>query len=362
MATIVDVPEIEQELEHIWESLESPNKTKAALFNLLVYAQDPQHVEYVRQGTARILNKYPCRVIYILENPATEEDFLRAEVSVETIGTEEQPVSCDKIQIEFGGKERERVPFVLLPHILPDLPVFLWWTGNPSPYNRLFDLLEAQIDRIIFDPDTLDNLAEYASTTLALLHHFEGYASDLNWSLIEGWRAALAQTFHNEEHVAQLQKSEMIALAYCEHEAGGPRDPRLPAVYLQAWLAAQLGWRFQEVSRHEERTRFTYRNGDQPVHITLHPQHNEALPYGTITRLETDSREHYHYAVVLESDLNYLRVERSNTTRCDLPYSLHIGSINRDRALVREIFSHGTSVHYQHALQMLAETDWSRCS
>lgn len=358
MATTVDVPDIEHELEQIWESLESPDKTKAALFNLLVYAQDAQHVDYVREGTERILSKYPCRVIYVLENPDPKEDFLRAEVSVDTIGTEEHPISCDKIQIDFAGKERERVPFVLLPHILPDLPVYLWWTGNPSPYNRLFDLLESYIDRIIFDPDTLDALPDYASTTLALLHHFEGYASDLNWSLIEGWRQALARTFASVEHLHQLNASTHITLTYCVHEEKGPRDPRLPAVYLQAWMAAQLGWRFQQTSQQADATRFVYRNGDHTIDVDLKPQTEESLPYGSITRVEAESNEHYQYAVILEADPNFLRVERSNTTRCDLPYTIHVGSSKRDHALVREIFNQGTSIHYQNMLQMLTEIDY----
>jgi hypothetical protein len=347
----VAVPEIESELNEIWESLEAPQKTRAALFNLIVYGQDLDHLSYVQAGTRQILEKYPCRVIYLIEDRTAADDYLKVDVSVESMGTEACPVSCDKIKIEFSGQERERVPFILLPHVLPDLPIYLWWTGDPSQGEDLFSLIERQIGRIIFDPDSLAALPEYARFALDLMERFQGYASDLSWTLIDGWREAVAKTFADEEHLEQLKKAKSLTLTYTEKSGALCGDCRIPSLYLQAWIASQMGWQWKSA---EGNSQIAY----EGVSIQLVPDQRPLEP-GSLTGLRMTSHEGYTYALQLEGQDSFVRIDRSSPTLCDLPFNVHVGKAARGRALVREIFGNGASIHYRSMLRQLLSCNWS---
>ncbi len=325
----VSVGDIEGELARIWEEIECPDKVKAALFNLIVHIHDREHVGYVEQVMGKILGKFPCRVMYVIENPDAKEDYTHTQVAVNEIS---EGISCDQIQVEFAGKDREKVPFILLPHLLADLPVYLFWVGDPIGHNGLYDMLKPRIDRIIFDPDTLDHLSEFCDHALGL----PGVIADLNWAMCDGWREVIRYAFNRPEYIKVLRECEQLKMSYYTGKSPFRRDGNLPAVYLYGWLAAQTGW-------------------TQLPQVEMVAIEDESQPFGAIASLEIIAGDN-HFSFVGQD--RSVIVNRSDKEKCDLPYAHHVVRSERERALVRELFKSSQSAHYRNTLQFLASKPW----
>lgn len=206
-------------------AIKASTKAKAALFNLIISIPDGEHLSYVEGASRRILSKFPCRVFFLLEDPDPKHDFLQVKAGIKVVNE----ISCDQIQIEFAGGQRERVPFILLPHLLPDLPVHWLWIGDPRPEDLLFTPFKNSLTSIILDLDSLEGLLTWgphvlSSTTIL---------SDLKWAATDGWRRILSTVFSPSEKLARLQKSRLLKVVYSTRSSTFFRDARLQAFYLQ---------------------------------------------------------------------------------------------------------------------------------
>ena len=159
---IVAPERIETELIKIWEELAKENKMRASLFNLIVFNRLSARTDYIRSIVQKVVEKFPCRTLFVSQDPDAKQTYLKTAVSVVIPKAEESTVACDQIDIGVAGSELERVPFLLLPHILPDLPIYLLWAEDPSQPHPLFSPLIRLATRIIFDSESADNLLSFS--------------------------------------------------------------------------------------------------------------------------------------------------------------------------------------------------------
>ena len=73
-----------------------------------------------------MIEKFPSRVIFLTADRQSKADELSADVSVI-----ESDVVCDWIEIRATEKTIEKIPFVVLPHLLTDLPIYVVWGEDP---------------------------------------------------------------------------------------------------------------------------------------------------------------------------------------------------------------------------------------
>ena len=166
----VSPADIQNELDRIWESLETKNVARASLFNLIFFTQNNQRSSYIQKIAQKVIEKFPSRVIFVTVDKDAKEDFLKTQVSILSSSKGEFDVACDYIQIYASGSSHERVPFVVLPHILTDLPVYLIWGEDPCQKDPLCGQLEQLANRLIVDSEATSNLPKFAST---LLEHYD---------------------------------------------------------------------------------------------------------------------------------------------------------------------------------------------
>jgi len=318
------VSTIDAELTRIWESLEKSNKIRASLFNLIFFTKKSEREKYFRTIAQRVIEKFPSRVIFITAN---SEDELRSHVSVVPIG--EEGTACDFIEIEVGEKLLDRVPFVILPHILTDLPIYVTWaeesTGGP-----LFEKLKQLADRMIFDSRATRSLSQFAQNLLSL----ECDVGDLNWARTENWRKLLASTFYTQERLSALKECTEVQIVY----NGEPTQ----ALYLRGWLATQLGWQLKKEKA--------------SVKVTLYSEENNSLPSGMILSvdLHTSSQEHFSFGRDLQIP-NQIHMRFSTLEKCDIPLLYLFPKEESGASLVKEICYKGTSKHFLHLLQQMKE-------
>lgn len=340
--------QIDNELERIWESLQGTNKMRACLFNLIIYSKKDQRVEYLKTVAQKIIERFPSRVIFATCDPRCTDTELKTSVSVMTADQGENEIVCDFINIEACGTSLDRVPFVILPHILPDLPIYLLYGSDPITTDPISEQIETFATRIIFDSETSENLPEFARAVLHHQEHSHADIADLNWARIEGWRNLITDAFHTEERLAQLKTTTQIDIHYNSKESPALSHTHVQSVYLGNWLATQLGWELKDVKDHHT---FIY---DQCT-VNLHPTPSDAIASGRILSIAitTSNDEHFKFHRQLDC-LDRVTIEISTPDVCYLPLCAMFKKSEIGQSLVREVTHRGTSAHYFNLMKTLS--------
>ncbi|MES2344988.1 MAG: glucose-6-phosphate dehydrogenase assembly protein OpcA [Chlamydiota bacterium] len=352
--TFVSPANIETELTRIWNSLQGTNKMRACLFNLILYTNKNSRSGYIRTIAQKVIEKFPSRVILISADDAPNADYLKTGVSVLSGAKGEYDIVCDLIEIEVAGSNKARTPFLILPHILPDLPVYLVWAEDPIKNDPITFQLEKFADRIIFDSESTDNLPKFATS---LLHHKETSRidiADLNWARLESWRDLLSRTFYTEDRLQKFEESTNIEITYNAEESAFFCHTRIQSIYLQAWLSCQFDWKLKNLSQDGQNMLFTYDKGSGDILFKLVPVQHPHLEPGTIMSftLMTKTNETFSFARNLKFP-HQIAMEISTPVKCDIPIQFIFAKAESGGALVKEICHKGTSSHYLKVLNLV---------
>jgi glucose-6-phosphate dehydrogenase assembly protein OpcA len=340
---IVDPGKIEPELMKLWDRL-AKEKMRACLFNLIVFNKLSPRTDYIRGIVQKVSEKYPCRVLFISSDPECTRSYLKTAVSVVGDGT----IACDYIDIGVSGAEMERVPFVLLPHIIPDLPVSLLWTEDPSIPHPLFSPLSKLATRIIFDSESADSLLAFSQKALSLREENRIDTADLNWARTQGWRDLIASLFRSGERLDQIKE---IRITYNSRQTESFCHLKVQSMYLLAWIASRLNWTFEKVSKNFE---FIFQK--QRGEITSLEW--DKLGSGTIISVDISTFDEYFYHCARSKDhYHQVKIKISSPEKCELPYHFVLGQTATGQSLVKEIITKGTSVHYLDMLKKLQQLD-----
>lgn len=142
--------------------------------------------------------------------------------------------STEVIAIELGGDIDQHAESVLLPLLLPELPVVIWWPKRcpDQPWDCDFRGLSS---RLIVDsmalPDSLDRVHRLAA------NHHPGI-TDLSWTRLTKWRAMLLASL---DHTRSPVTSAAVA---------GPATASRELI--GAWLEMQLGVPVSYAPAHDE--------------------------------------------------------------------------------------------------------------
>ncbi len=352
MINTIHPADIESELEKIWDSLQGTNKMRACLFNLIIYAKKSQRIGYLNEVAQKIIEKFSCRIIFVIYDETCSNQELRTAVSVMTADEGKYEITCDLIEVAVCSKDHPRVPFVILPHILPDLPIYLVHADDPSVENPIAEKLEHLADRIIFDSESARNLPAFAKAVLS--HHKRCHAdiADLNWARTEGWRGLFASVFKRRDCLDDIRHVNKIEIHYNSQESEYICHTNIQSIYLQGWLAVQLGWTLKNVSKP---LTFHYQSEFGPVEVSLHPDKMAEVSPGRILSIEIDTDREYRYIFKRNVKCpHHIMIEKSSPEFCSLPTN-HVFDKNvSGQSLVKEICHKGTSTHYTKMLAFLS--------
>ncbi|NGX50249.1 MAG: hypothetical protein K1060chlam2_00090 [Chlamydiae bacterium] len=351
MVETIDPAKIESELERIWESFQGTNKMRACLFNLIIFTQKGQRNAYLNQIAQKIIEKFPSRIIFITHDESSEKQELRTSVSVLTADEGENEIACDMIKVDVSRSYLPRVPFVILPHILPDLPIYLVYADDPTEANPIAEQLEHLANRIIFDSESACDLPAFAQAVLAHKKNCQADVADLNWARIEGWRQLFANIFKSSDELERLKQATAITIHYNARESDTLCHTNIQSIYLQAWVATVLRWKLTKVGREGDSQIFSY----EKVKISLHPAILEELSPGRILSIEIETESGHHYSFKRDAKCpHYVMIEKSSAEFCSLPVQYILDKDISGQSLVKEICHKGTSSHYTNMLAQLA--------
>lgn len=185
----------------------------------LVVATDERGSYDAVRAASDAAMEHPCRILAVVPRAPKEKPRLDAEVGV---GTRANP--GETVVLRLYGHLGDHADSVVLPLLLPDAPVVVWWPGA-APDVPADSPLGGLGDRRVTDA------AESARPLAALKARLTCLApgdTDLAWTRLTPWRALLA--------AALDEPYDPIVSGVVAAARGNPS-----AVLLAAWLSSRLG-------------------------------------------------------------------------------------------------------------------------
>ena len=250
------IAEIEQELARIWARQDLSTEidgaparhiaARTSVMNLVVIARRPELAERGAATIQALTGRHPSRTIVVQSADPDGPSWIEARVEAHCVlPREDAPETCaETIHVTAGGEAGRHLSAIVTPLIIHDLPVTVWWPGEPPFGSRAaYDLLSGA-DRLVVDGsswngDGLERLREMAG----LLAETRLSVSDFGLIRQSRWREAIASIFDDPDFMPYLRSMRRVAVTYATHdEAGTPGSTNIvKPLYHVAWLASRLG-------------------------------------------------------------------------------------------------------------------------
>ncbi|MEM8628489.1 MAG: glucose-6-phosphate dehydrogenase assembly protein OpcA [Chlamydiota bacterium] len=340
----VATEEIENRLQTIWESLACENKVRACLFNLVVYTKCDQRSEHLSEVVRKVVENYPCRVIFLWEDLDTMRSYLKAAVSVLDLKNGSD-TACDRLDIVFTKDHTNHVFPLLLPHIVPDLPLNVLWLDTPSSEIPFFLPLESLCERVIVDSGSASTLERFLRDLSLYLPRKKAHISDVNWTRIAPWRELIEAEFSSLQARQLLQKADRIEVTYNGEKNSYIPHPETETLYWIFWLAALFGWTFQK------------QTGDlltfSSLTVALLETQGQGIRPGAILSIKITAQDTLYSLERALHKQEEIVVKRISKAKCDLPRKLFLHQSARGASLSAEMVKKQTNPQYLATMESL---------
>ena len=184
----------------------------------LVVVVDEKEADEALAAAEEASKEHPARIIGVIIGGRSGASRVDAEIRIGA-GT-----TGESVLLWVRGEVSEHSESVVLPLLLPDSPVVVWWPSR-APDDPAADPLGALAQRRITDAAGVRRNKQDAMATQC--RQYSPGNTDLAWTRITGWRALLAAAL--DQHPAKITAASVRA------ERISPS-----ADLLAAWLSARL--------------------------------------------------------------------------------------------------------------------------
>jgi glucose-6-phosphate dehydrogenase assembly protein OpcA len=252
---------IEAELARIWAQAplttegeggepERHIAARTSVMNLVVIARRPEIGEHATAVIRMLAGRHPSRTLIVASADPDGPSWLDAQIQAHCVlpRADAAETCAELITLTAGGESGRHLAAIVAPLLIHDLPVTLWWPGDPPLAARqAIDLLE-MADRLVVDGshwsgDGLDRLGALARI-LADRNLGEGHVAVSDFAMLRQsrWREALASSFDRPELRPFLGDIRSITVRYAAHRGAGTGGTNvIKPLYHAAWLASRLG-------------------------------------------------------------------------------------------------------------------------
>jgi glucose-6-phosphate dehydrogenase assembly protein OpcA len=274
----VALPDIEAELAKLWgpaaeqvggPEIDHPSVTRIVLANLVVEGLEADCAT-LGPAVESVIARFPCRAIVVR---GTDDPERRVSAEVSALCHLPAPglpqVCSERIVLRAGPRASDLIPGAVRPLLESDLPLILWWTGDPRRHEAIFRDLADECSRLILDAPDPGTAA--AALQLGLDPGLSPSSRDTAWFGLTRWRELVAQFFDPACHHESIKRIKSVRLEVLSPDPSRP--PRL-AIWLAAWLAGQLGWEKEgqpqtSGSASESVVHATFRSPDGPIAVEI---------------------------------------------------------------------------------------------
>lgn len=300
----VAIEHIESRLNELWREVASTAQnrggsgavTMAQVLNLIVHAESYDAANEYIQETQLITGRHPCRVITMVQDNDDPDMPVQGMVSMfcQIPPAGGRQVCCEQLTIASGSNSLRQLPAAVLPLLLSDLPVFLWWPHGAPFDDYIFRQLADSLNRLIVDSATFENPEGTLSRISSVLKsNWPRLAStDMNWGRLTPWRELVASFFDSSALRPYLDRIGRLTVEYAMSPKGRTIN-RGQALMLAGWLASRLGWQptdnaYRLVHADDQLppiVHLSLRSGKRPIDIYLKPTKRQADVPGSICKV-----------------------------------------------------------------------------
>lgn len=268
---------------------------RASVLNLVVHATREVHARRAAETIGELAQRHPSRAVIVhadRDRTAGVEAQLSMHCHLPAADAARQ-VSYEQILIRARGDSDDRLASAVIPLLLPDLPVFLWWTGTPPLDERHFDELLAFADRFIVDsadfarPDvTLPRIAGICASGRGRFG-----VTDFNWTRLTPWRDLVAGFFDVPEWRAFLPHLTGLRVGFAVDADGRDIHPSQALLFI-GWLASRLGWKATEALAPSEAGGlfFAMSRRDGRIQVRVRPRFERGIEEGDLSGLRLQAQ------------------------------------------------------------------------
>jgi glucose-6-phosphate dehydrogenase-like protein OpcA len=222
----VTIRQIEQELGRLRDAATAPGQAPNLRTSVMTHiAWVPERwVDAATDTLAGMGERHPSRTILLFPSPDDPRDELDGEVDLRCFvrAGEQGQVCSEVVVIRLCGPRAEAPASVVTPLLIPDLPVFLRWRGEPDFDGEPLEELTGVADRLVLDSN------EWSDCDVSFVRLPEVFdrvvVSDIAWAKVQPWREACASLWPG------IAESESVRVA----------GPRGEALLLWGWLRSRL--------------------------------------------------------------------------------------------------------------------------
>ena len=261
----VRMEEIEDVLASLWKISVDNLRTGAnvrvrtSVLNLVICTPDIETAQQASRILRQLTSTHLARVtILILDRDENAPAAIKAWVTLRCFSmiSDLMRHCFEQTTILASGSAVRSIANIIEPLLKPDLPVYMWWLGDPPGQNDpTFNVLVELSNRMIVDSTGFYSPEQDICTLTALIDTAPGCAlSDLNWGRITPWRQLLSQFFDVPEYRSYLSgitsieiEHSVVPLSFQTRTELGDVSPNpARALLLAGWLKNRLGWSLAE--------------------------------------------------------------------------------------------------------------------
>jgi glucose-6-phosphate dehydrogenase assembly protein OpcA len=258
---MVRIEEVEEKLSYFWHMSADNVRTgqnmnvRTSVLNFVICARDIPSAQRASALLRDLASTHIARVILLILDTSTESP-----TDVTTWATLRSfPIISDIMRHSFeqvtmltAGAATRAAGTLIQPLLKPDLPVYLWWLGDPPEDEAILHKLADLSSRVIVDSNSFSTPEESTSLLSTFLQESPNCAlSDLNWGRITPWRQLVAQFFDVPAYKPYLAGVYNIEVEHAvspsteqppnEQEGASPNPTR--ALLIAGWLKNSLSWK-----------------------------------------------------------------------------------------------------------------------
>ena len=253
-ATTIDG--IERELAKIWAVTDMKGEVdgvgerhvaaRTSVMNLVVVARQPEIGEHCAAIISQLTGRHPSRTLICSPTDPDGPGWLDARITAHCMLPRSDAIEtcAETVYVMAGGETGRHIAAIVEPLLVHDLPVTVWWPGEPPLGSVQAEDLFENADRLVIDGSTwtgdgLGRLAELAR----LVDSGQVAVFDFALARQSRWREAIASTFDMPDLLPYLRSIRRIAVTYGTHdELGRPGTTNMiKPLYHVAWIASRLG-------------------------------------------------------------------------------------------------------------------------
>jgi glucose-6-phosphate dehydrogenase assembly protein OpcA len=323
----IDVRAIEHELSELWKQAQTGDPdaiTRVCVLNLVVGVPNNDVANHVTSVIAQLTTRYPNRAIVVQVTPEAQTAALDAWVQAhcQVPGPDRRQVCCEQITVSAQGEVAAQVSSIVLPLLVPDVPMVLWWPHGEPFQSPVFERLCVLADRVVIDTATFKQPEQSIEAMAALLEH-DHAISDLVWGRLTSWRELTAQFFDMPSRLPLLHQIARVSIEY----TAKPDAPlnRSSALLLIGWLASRLGWTPVGSARdaHDTTMLTLQRSDGQPVEATLRSVATPDAEAGLLTSMVLEA-PHARFSITRKNTSDWASAQSQVDGRSPLQHGVRL--------------------------------------